>query len=115
PSPKCALAFAERDLWNNSGRRSFRLDARELYHLAPLLGFFGNVFAEVAGRALNHGATKLGKTRLNLGVGKACIDLAVKLLDSIDGRVLWRAHAHPSDRLVARRELSHGRDVRQLV
>src|SRR5215831_2949652 len=30
--------------------RSFRLDARELDHLGPLLGFVGNEFTEIGGR-----------------------------------------------------------------
>src|ERR1700756_4748856 len=38
-----------------------RLDVGRPDHLAPLLGFVGNVFAEVGGRAWKHSATKVGK------------------------------------------------------
>src|SRR5262245_46605711 len=37
-----------------SGRRSFSLDAGELDHLAPLLGFVGDELAEVGGRPCEH-------------------------------------------------------------
>ena len=78
---------------------SFRLDARELDHLGPLLGFVDDELVEVAGRAWKHSAAKVGKARVQLGVGKPYIDLAVKLLDNFDGRVLRRADPNPAARL----------------
>src|SRR5262245_33445304 len=57
--------------------RSFRLDARELDHLGPLLGFVGNEFPEIGGRERDHGAAEVGKPRLDLGISKAGVDLLV--------------------------------------
>src|SRR5262245_16862477 len=106
--------FAERSLWNiDSGSASVHLDVEGADHLAPLLGFFGDELAEVAGRAWKYSATKVGKARLHPGVGKPCIDLAVNLLDDFGRRGLWCADALPIARFVAWHELSHGRDVRQ--
>src|SRR5262249_27573557 len=56
---------------------SICLDACELHHLAPLLGFLGDEFTEVGGREREHVATQVGKPRLDLGVGEAGIDLTV--------------------------------------
>src|SRR5215472_13450906 len=36
-------------------RRSLRLDTREFHHLAPLLSFVGDEFAEILGRPREHG------------------------------------------------------------
>ena len=58
-------------------------------------------------------AAQVGKPRLDLGIGEARIDLFVELVDDLGGRVLGRADAEPSARLVARHEFAHGRDVRQ--
>ena len=56
--------FAERRLWNIGPLAvSLRLDAGELDHLAPLLGFLGDQLAEVGGRARKHRAAKIGKPR----------------------------------------------------
>src|SRR5262245_35662280 len=65
-------------LWNILPiRGSVRLDARELDHLGPLLGFLGNEFPEIGGRERDHGAAALGKPRLDLGISKAGVDLLV--------------------------------------
>src|SRR5262245_38627345 len=58
-------------------RGSVRLDARELDHLGPLLGFLGNEFPEIGGRERDHGAAEVGKPRLDLGISKAGVDLLV--------------------------------------
>src|SRR5262245_65889447 len=88
--------FAERDLWN-VGRLvvSLRLDASELDHLAPLLGFFGDKPAEIGRRAHHHCAAQIGKPRLQLGIDKARVDLLVELVDDLGGRVLGHADAEP--------------------
>jgi hypothetical protein len=48
---------------------SVRLDARELDHLAPLLGLLGDELPEVGGRARKDWAGQFGKPRLDLGIG----------------------------------------------
>src|SRR5262249_18117965 len=85
-------------LWNAARARLIGLEASKLDDLGPLLGFVGDELAKVAGRARKHSATKVGKARLHPGVGKPCIDLAVKLLDDFGRRGLWCADAGPGDR-----------------
>ena len=53
-------------LWNIVQSRlpiSVELDARELHHLAPLLGFVGDELAEVGGRAHKHHTAQVGEAR----------------------------------------------------
>src|SRR5215475_2472508 len=57
---------------------SVRLDAGELHHFGPLLGFAGEEKAEVGGWAGQHRSTHVGQPRLRLGVGEDCIDLHVE-------------------------------------
>src|SRR5215813_13251841 len=58
-------AFAERTLWNVGPLAvSLRLDAGELDHLAPLLGFVRDQLAEVGGRARQRRTPHVGKARL---------------------------------------------------
>src|SRR5262245_15393234 len=52
---------------------SVRLDAGELHHFGPLLGFAGEETAEVGGWAGQHRSTHVGQPRLRLGVGEDCI------------------------------------------
>src|SRR5215472_4655334 len=92
---------------------SLRFDARELHHLAPLLGLFGDELAEVGNRAWKCGGAPLGKTRLHLGIGKGRVDLRVELVDDLGWRVARRADAGPEAKLIARHEFGHRRDVRQ--
>jgi hypothetical protein len=63
--------------------------------------------------AADPGSTKVGKPRLHLGVGEARIDLLVELVDDLGWRVLGRTKAIELPRLVARHEVTHGRDVWQ--
>src|SRR5262249_2912039 len=58
---------------------SLRLDAGELHHLGPFLGFRGDEVAEVAGRAKERHRAKVGKARLERGIGKPRLDLPVEL------------------------------------
>jgi len=52
---------------------SIRLEARELDHLAPLLGVVGDEFAKVARRAWKHGAAQIGKTSVIFGSPRAAL------------------------------------------
>src|SRR5262249_41254551 len=63
----------------------FRLEAGELDHLAPLLGFVGDELAKVSGREREHVATEVGKPRLDLGIGEASVDLLVEYVDDFTG------------------------------
>ena len=87
----------------------------DLITLCPLLGFLGDELAKVCGRDDKRRAPKVGKPCLHLGIGEARVDLLVELVDDVRRRVLGYADAIPVARLVARHELTHGRDVRQRV
>src|SRR5262245_46719983 len=50
---------------------------------------------------------------LTLGSARSCIDLLVELVHDLVGRGLGCAHAPPSARLVARHELTPGRNIGQ--
>src|SRR5262249_18938518 len=91
--------------------RSFRLDTRELDHLAPLLGVIGDELAEVGGSAWKCSGTQLGEPRLHLGIGESRVDLLVELVDDLGRRGLRCADAEPETRFVARHELTHSRHV----
>src|SRR5262249_16837347 len=90
---------------------SLRLDARELHHLAPLLGFVSDDLCEVGARARQRLA-EVSQTDLHLGVGEGRVDLLVELLDDLGWRVPGNADAIPRCRLVARHEFSHSWDTR---
>src|SRR5262249_20361739 len=92
---------------------SLRLDACELDHLAPLLRFVGDEPAKVCGRDDKRRASKVGKPRLDLGIGEGGVNLSVELVDNFHGRGLGNANAKHYARLVAWDELVHGRDVWQ--
>src|ERR1700730_7720022 len=99
----------------DGGSVSLRLDVERPDDVAPLLRFVGDELAKVGGCEREHVATHIGKPRLDLGIGKASVDLLVELVDYLDRRGLRCADAIPGARLVARRELSHGGDVRQCL
>ena len=48
---------------------SFRLDARELYHFGPLLGFFGNERFEIGRRATEDNPAQVHELCLQFGIG----------------------------------------------
>src|SRR5262249_57537756 len=106
-----ARRFAERVLRNIRPQScgSLRLDVGEPHHLAPLLGFLGDEFAEIGGRAHEHRTAEVGKARLQLGIDKARVDLLVELLDDLCLRGLRRADAEPEARLVARPKITYRR------
>src|SRR5262249_12630174 len=94
---------------------SLRLDVGGPDHLAPFLGFLGDELAKVCGRDDKRRHTQNGEPRFYLGIGEARVDLLVELVDDVRRRVLGYADAIPVARLIARHELTHGRDVRQRV
>jgi hypothetical protein len=55
-----------------------RLDTDCPDHLTPLRGFVSDEFAEVGGRAWKHPADQVGKSRFQLGISEARIDLFIK-------------------------------------
>jgi hypothetical protein len=63
------------------------------YHFAPLLGLVGDKLAEVGGRAWKHCATKVGKPRLDFGIGEARVDLRVELVANAStlGVLCWKS------------------------
>src|SRR5262249_58720171 len=58
---------------------SVQLDVRGPDHLAPFLGFVGDQLAKIGRREREHVAAQVGKPRLELGIGKASVDLLVEL------------------------------------
>src|SRR5262245_25908117 len=92
-----------------------RLDVGRADHLGPLLGFVSDEFPKLYGREREPVATQIAKPRLDLRVGEAGVDLLIELVDDLDRRGLRGTDAEPSARLVARHELTNGRDVRQYV
>src|SRR5262249_15854987 len=80
-------------------------------HLAPLRGLGGNELCKGAGRARKSSATEFGQPRLDLGIGKAGVDLGVELVDDLSRRVPGRADPIPLARLEARQEFSHSWDA----
>src|SRR6266540_1307661 len=93
---------------------SFRLEARELDDLRPLLGFVGDQLPEVGIRERKYRDAHVGKPRLDLGISEASIDLAVELLNNRDWRVPGSDNARPAARLKARHRFSDRRNVRKL-
>src|SRR5258708_5915914 len=96
-----------------SGRPLIGPEAGRPDHLAPLLGFRGDMLCEVGRRTNEHRGAEVGKPRLQLCIGEAHIDLLVEPVDDLDGRFPGRADAEPAAYLVARYEFSHSRDIRQ--
>src|SRR5215831_16917463 len=107
--------FAERDLWNIElvVPRSVDFGAGVLDHLGPLLGICGNESAEVGRRACKHRVTEVGDSRLDAGISETRIDLLVELVDDLDRRRPGSTDPLPTDRLVARHEFAHSRNVWQ--
>ena len=66
-------------LWNvRALPASLRLDAGELDHLGPFLGFLSDQPAEVSGRTSKHRATEVSEPRFRIGVGEASADRTLK-------------------------------------
>src|SRR5262249_13389606 len=97
----------------SEGSASFRLDIGGLYFLVPFLGFVGDQLAELGRRPRQRRAAEVSETGLHLRVVESRVDLLVELVDDLGRRGSWYAEAVPITLLVARQELTHGRDVRQ--
>src|SRR6266545_8160371 len=65
---------------------SVRLDACELHHLCPFLGFLGDELAELDRRHWHSFASQIGKARFHLGIGETGIDFLVEPGDDVDRR-----------------------------
>src|SRR5215475_5724483 len=81
-------------------RTLFSLDACCSNHLAPLLGFVGNEFAELGGRECKRRAAQIGKPCLQLWVGEARVDHRVDLVNDTDGCVPRCAQPKHGARLI---------------
>src|SRR5262245_36462576 len=93
-------------------RPSLRLDVGGADDLTPFFGKVDGELSETGRRIDEHGAAQVGEPLLELGIGKAGVDFRIELLDDVNGRVLRRADAPPSGRIVVRHELRYGRNVR---
>jgi hypothetical protein len=71
------------------------LDVGRPNNFSPLVGFFGDEFAELGGRTRKRWV-HVGKPRLDLRVGKRGVDLSVKLANDLSRRVLRSAEAEPA-------------------
>src|SRR5215831_12944177 len=80
---------------------SLRLDAGELDHLAPLLGFVCDHLGELSRRSRQRLAAEVSETGLHLGVVESRVDLLVELVDDLGRRGPRCADAEPTARLVA--------------
>src|SRR5215831_18808524 len=94
---------------------SLRLDVGGPDHLAPFLGFLGDQLSELSRRSRQRRAAEVSETGLHLRVVESRVDLLVELVDDLGRRGLRCAEAVPNTPLVARQELTHGRDVWQRV
>src|SRR5262249_12343676 len=102
-------------LWNIARDRLHWLDVGRPDHLAPFLGFVGDQLAELGRRSRQRRAAEVSDTGLHLRIVESRVDLLVELVDDLGRRGPWSAEAVPITHLVARQELTHGRDVRQCL
>ena len=83
--------FADRDLWNiRAFPASVRLDVAAFDHLAPLLGFVGDVLAEVRGRARQHVPPRSASRALILGSARPAL-ISLLSLSTISAGVAFGA------------------------
>src|SRR5215475_5177501 len=82
-------------------------------HSTPFLGLLGEVHSEFGRRGNKGRGAQLRKSRFQLCVREARIDLFVQLIDNLGARVSWSANTIPGARLIARQEIAHNGDVRQ--
>ena len=79
----------------------FGIDFCGANDIGPFLNTCGDEVAEIGGAHRHRDATKVGKPRLDFGIGEARIDLLVELLDDLCRRILGCTEAVPVIRLVA--------------
>src|SRR5262249_43394703 len=91
--------------------RSLRLDARELDHLGPFLGFGCNESAELGGAKNHWDGADIVEPRPDVRRSQPGIDLAVEPFDDLHWRAGGRADPGPGPRLVSRQRLDDGRHV----
>src|SRR5215831_17097836 len=104
--------FAERDLWNiRAFPASVRLNAGELDHLGPLLGFVGDQLSKLSRRSGKNRAANIGKSSLQLGIGEADIDFCVQRSDDLRWHVFGCKDARPLACLETGDELANGRNI----
>src|SRR5262249_57821344 len=60
----------------------------------------------VGRRTFKWDGTEVGKSCLNFGVGKGCVDLPIELLDNLGGRMLRRSDAIKRAGFIARQEFA---------
>src|SRR5262245_6116669 len=94
---------------------SLRLDARELDHLGPFLGFGCNESAELGGAKTHWDGADIAEPRPDVRRSQPGIDLAVEPFDDLRWRAGGRADPDPGPRLVSRQRLGDGRHARQQV
>src|SRR5262252_6148578 len=94
--------FAEREVMERQAR-SLRLDARELDHLAPFLGFGCNESAELGGAKNHWDGADIAEPRPDVRRSQPGIDLAVEPFDDLHWRAGGRAEPDPGPRLVSSR------------
>src|SRR5713101_963979 len=68
-------------------------------HLAPFLGLVDAKLGVISRRTWQRRCPQIGKACLQLGIGKAGVDLPVELLDNLSRRVPGRSEANPYARL----------------
>src|SRR5262245_24976485 len=89
-------------LWNIARDRLHWLDVGRHNYLAPFLGFVGDEFAEISGRACKHRAAQIGKPCFEFWICNADIDFLVQPFDELYGRALRSTNAVPCTYLVVR-------------
>src|SRR5947209_10690076 len=83
-----------------------RLEAGELDHLSPLLGFLCDQLAEVGGRAGKYFTTEFGHPYLHRRFGEHRVDFPVEPLDDLGRSALGNADAEPAGHRIARDDIA---------
>src|SRR5262245_62136904 len=92
-----------------ASKGSLRLDARELDHLAPLIGFVHQEFPEIRRRTREDCDAQIRKPHLDFRISQSRGDLVIKPVNYFGSDALRRADTVPSARLVARQVIrDHG-------
>src|SRR5262245_7248819 len=86
---------------------SICLDACELHHLAPFLGFVGDEFPEFSGGHKCRLEAHVEEAHLHLRIGNDCVELVVEPVNNVGGRIFWGANTLPTARLVAGHKFVH--------
>src|SRR5580658_3030591 len=87
---------------------SVRLDACELDHLRPLLGFVGDELAKVGGCHRHRHVAESGEFGVESRIGDSGVNLFVEYIHDRNGRVPRRRDAIPAACVIAGYEFRHG-------